>query len=236
MHTIEIFIALSIKVLVIFFLFLVTAFLLSSPSRAKTDICKVDQRPVTVRLIPEYGKITFNNGHSALQLGTKFGRHGNVARRLGWVTRGLTKTDIERRLSIKILYRKLPSNRICATITDVTMNIGYKQFRVYVARKLRPGMCEYRTTLAHENTHVRIYQQTLRNYVPVIERKLRQSAILSPVNAASAGQAKQILFSKVENAIRPVLNKMNRDMERANGRIDTVENYRREQLQCPTQQ
>jgi len=208
--------------------------LISNSTEAHSKTCKIERAHTSVKLVPRYGKVSYNNGHSALQLGTKFGQHGKIARRLGWVTRGLTKTSLERRLNIKIKYVNQANRRICAALTDATVEIGYDQFRVYIARQHKPGACEYRTTLDHENTHVRIYQTTLRKYIPRLERKLRQSADrLQPIEASSAERAQRHFISKIERDLQLIMNEMSREMDIANGRIDTVKNYKREQALCP---
>ena len=218
----------------IFFISLFTGLLVFNSTEAQSKTCAIERGHTSVKLVPRYGKISYNNGHSALQLGTKFGRHGKIAHRLGWVTRGLTKTNLERRLNIRIRYQNQTNRRICAALTDATLEIGYDQFRVYIARQHKPGACEYRTTLDHENTHVRIYQTTLRKYTPRLERKLRQSTDqLRPIEASSAEQAQRHFISKIERDLRLILNEMSREMDKANGRIDTVKNYKREQALCP---
>jgi len=212
-----------------------TGFLMLAPTHGSARTCKIEQRPASVRLVPHYGKVAYNNGHSALQLGTKFGQHGKIARRLGWVTRGLTKTSLERRLNIKIRYRNEANHRVCAVLDNATLDIGYDRFWVYIARQHKPGSCAYRTTMNHENTHVRIYQTTLKKYIPRLERKLRQSADrLKPIVATSADQAQRHFISLFERDLQLILNEMSREMDKANGRIDTVKNYKREQALCPS--
>jgi len=213
---------------------LFTGLLISNSTEARSKTCAIERGHTSVKLVPRYGKVAYNNGHSALQLGTKFGQHGKIAHRLGWVTRGLTKTSLERRLNIKIKYQEQANNRVCAVLSEATLEIGYDQFRVYIARQHKPGACEYRTTLDHENTHVRIYQTTLRKYIPRLERKLRQSTVqLRPIEASSAARAQRHFISKIERDLQLILNEMSREMDKANGRIDTVKNYKREQALCP---
>jgi len=186
-------------------------------------------------LVPLYGKVTYNNRHSALQLGTKFGQHGKSARQAGWVTRGLTKTNLSRQMNIRIKYSRHANNRICAALVGVSLEIGYKQFHVYIARKLKPGTCEYRTTLNHENTHVRFYQTGLKNYVARLERKLRRTADrLTPIVATSPARAQRHFLSQLDQALASTLAQMNRDMDRNNSKIDTIANYKREQAYCPS--
>ena len=197
--------------------------------------CQIDYGSASVSLVPNYGKVIYNNGHSALQLGTKFGQHGKIVRRQGWITRGLTKTSLERHLNIKIKYRKRAGNRVCAALVGTTLKIGYEKFRVYVARAHKPGSCAYRTTLDHENTHVRIYQNTLKKYIPRLERKLLRSADrLKPIETSSPERAQSFFISRLERDLQLILNEMSREMDQANGQIDTVANYKREQSFCPT--
>jgi hypothetical protein len=208
--------------------------LLLHPMDVQAKTCKVPSNPVDVRFTPQFGKVKYNNGHSARQLATKFGQHGKAARRRGWVMRGLTKTNLERQLAIKIKYRKSGRNRICAALSGTTLTIGYKRFRVYIARKHKPGSCEYRTTLDHENNHVRIYQSGLKKYIPQLEQQLRRTAKrLKPFETSGPDRAQSHFIAQLERGLRPLLDKMNKEMDRANANIDTVRNYKREQALCP---
>ncbi len=219
------------RLLCVSFLF---GILILSPSHADAKSCQIEHGATTVKLIPSYGKVTYNNGHSALQLGTKFGQHGTAAHRQGWITRGLTKTNLERHLNIRIKYQNRANNRICAALVGTTLRIGYEQFRVYVARSHKPGTCAYRTTRDHENIHVRIYQNTLKKYIPRLERKLRQSAArLKPIETSTPERAQNHFIRGLERDLQLILNEMNREMDQANRQIDTVANYKREQALCP---
>jgi len=203
-------------------------------SPASARLCASGKPPASIKLDVQLGKVTTNNGHSSLQLGTKFGLHGKLARKRGWITRGLTKTELERRLGIRIEYRKLSGNKVCASLKNIELSIGYERFRVYVAREHRPGSCEYRTTMNHEKTHVRIYRRTLEKFVPRLKRRLGQAAKRQkPIVAASAERAQKIYLRQIEKDLQLILNEMNRTLDAKNKRIDTAKNYRREQALCP---
>ena len=114
--------------------------LFSSPSKAKT--CQLDIAAPTVTLSTFEGEMKISNGHSSRQLGTKFGGHGKMSLRAGWVTRGLTKTQLESKIEVSIRYRQISRNRFCIGLSKVAAWVGYRYFKVFVARKLKLGSCE----------------------------------------------------------------------------------------------
>jgi hypothetical protein len=208
----------------------ISAIVLLSPSPVVAKTCKIDQQPARVKINVDYGKTKYNNGHSALQISTKFGRHkSRLTENIG-----LTRSSFKWELSYRVSSIQLKKRRYCTALTNLTLNVGYDQFRVYIARRFKPGSCVYRTTLNHENTHVRISQSTLRKYIPKFKRKLRQLASqYSPIETSSPASALNKIKTEIRRGFEPVVEKMHREIKQAHGKIDTPENYRREQNLCP---
>lgn len=208
-----------------FFMFFTFA---SSPAMAET--CKISHSPTNIKIDVDYGKVNYNNGHSVLQISTKFGRH--LSRESENI--GLTRSSFRWSLSYEVGGIQSRKNRFCVVLNNLTLKTGYDQFRVYIARRYKPGSCRYRTTLDHENTHVRISQSTLRKYIPRFRQQLRQlSKRYSPIEATSIKSALRQIKSGIRRGFEPVVEKMHREIKQAHSRIDTPENYLREQKLCP---
>ncbi len=210
----------------------VSPLFMDRPAEAKSCRLNIPAAQVSVDLYKAQTKT--NNRNSSGQLATKYGRHGNNLKKAGWVTRGLTKTDLESRIEVGIQYQKMGNNVYCVGLKSVEATIGYKLFRVYVARDLRPGSCEYRTTLDHEQAHVAIYMDQLLQFKPRFENRLqRVAANLKPVQSRSAESGHAYFLRKINSEFRQVFRQLNRETDRRQRRLDTPENYRREQALCP---
>lgn len=222
--------AISVEVLVLS-VFTITC--LSSFS-ATAETCELGLGSAQVRVETYEGKMRINNGHSSNQLAAKIGGHGASSRSSGWVTRGLTKTSLESQIEVGVQLRKIGKNRYCIGLQKVTAQVGYKEFRVYVARDLKPGSCEYRTTMGHEQAHVAIYKDQLRQFAPRFEQRLlRAASRLRPIISKSTKAGPKYFLQKLNSEFRQVFKQLNRETDSRQGRLDTPQNYRREQALCP---
>jgi len=211
---------------------IVISIITANPATAKS--CRLDIANAQVEVQTYEGPTRTNNGHSSPQLAAKFGGHGKTRKKSGWVTRGLTKTSLESRIEVGIQYIKIGKNQVCVGLKDVTARIGYSHFQVYVARDLRPGSCEYRTTLDHEQAHVAIYKDQLRQFASRFEHRLeRVAASLKPIVSRSANAGHSYFLGKIRSEFQQVYRQFDRETDRRQGRLDTPENYRREQALCP---
>tara|TARA_B100002052_G_scaffold200731_1_gene183180 strand:+ start:269 stop:865 length:597 start_codon:yes stop_codon:yes gene_type:complete len=187
---------------------------------------------VTLRIEP--GKITLNNRYSRSQIKTLSGR-GPSSVKLGsrWQPIGLTLTEQQFSMRVKVDAKRIGSDRFCGQLSRVDARLGYDKLKVYIARKYRPGSCNYRSILDHENRHVSVFRNTLVKYAPRVERRLRRfAASLGPVVATSADQAAKILQQKLQRELKPLIREMDREMDFRNAKLDSPQNYRREQARC----
>ncbi len=203
------------------------------PTHAQSACMNFGQSPdVTLRIEP--GKITLNNRYSRSQIKTLSGR-GPSSVKLGsrWQPIGLTLTEQQFSMRVKVDAKRIGSDRFCGQLSRVDARLGYDKLKVYIARKYRPGSCNYRSILDHENRHVSVFRNTLVKYAPRVERRLRRfAASLGPVVATSADQAAKILQQKLQRELKPLIREMDREMDFRNAKLDSPQNYRREQARC----
>ena len=203
------------------------------PTHAQSACMNFGQSPdVTLRIEP--GKITLNNRYSRSQIKTLSGR-GPSSVKLGsrWQPIGLTLTEQQFSMRVKVDAKRIGSDRFCGQLSGVDARLGYDKLKVYIARKYRPGSCNYRSILDHENRHVSVFRNTLVKYAPRVERRLRRfAASLGPVVATSADQAAKILQQKLQRELKPLIREMDREMDFRNAKLDSPQNYRREQARC----
>lgn len=201
---------------------------------AIAETCQMDLSAPKVKVSTFEGPIRINNGHSSKQLSAKIGSHGSLSRSSGWVTRGLTKTALESQIEVGVQLRQLSNKRYCIGLQKVTAKVGYKEFRVYVARDLKPGSCEYRTTMDHEQAHVAIYKDQLRQFSLRFEQRLiRAASRLKPIVSKSTKAGPNYFLKKLNSEFRQVFKQLSRETDSRQGRLDTPQNYRREQALCP---
>ena len=161
-------------------------------------------------------------------------RHkGAQRRKRGWKPIGLTLTKLQFRMDISINTLSRKAKRHCATVAGVKAELGYDEITIYVAMRYPRGSCQYLSVLEHENEHLAIFRNTLARYAPKVERRLVQAASqLKPLTGRSPNQAAVKIQKALQRQIEPLFKEMNKVMDRENDRIDTTENYHREQARC----
>ncbi|WNJ98754.1 hypothetical protein L2D14_12855 [Thalassospiraceae bacterium LMO-JJ14] len=151
-----------------------------------------------------------------------------------WTPVGLTLTELQYQLRLKIEAYPISGNVHCARLTDVDAELGYNKFKVYIARKFRPGTCAHRSIRAHEMTHVAVFRQALDQFYPRLQRRLQRAVHeIDTIRTSSPDNAATYLRKRLSATIQPLFLEMNRELDRNNARLDTPERYRHEQALCP---
>lgn len=205
---------------------------LPAPAAAAVACAKAEALP-RVSLKTLIGRVTYDTRKSREQLARLQGRKGAQSRKRGWNPIGLTLTELQFRMDISINTLSRKAKRHCATIVGVKAELGYDEITIYVAKRYHRGSCQYLSVLEHENEHLAIFRNTLARYGPKVERRLVQAASqLKPVAGRSPNQAAAKIQKALQRQIEPLFKEMNKVMDRENDRIDTAENYHREQARC----
>lgn len=181
------------------------------------------------------GRIVHNNARTRDNL-RRMQRQSGRAKAFGtaWTPVGLTLTEVKYRMKLKIEAQPLSNSAYCARVTAVDAELGYDDLRVYIARKFRPGSCAYDSINAHELTHVAVFRDALDRFYPRLQHRLQRAAqSLDPVRSSSPDLAADYLRQRLSAAVQPLFLEMNRDLDRANARLDTPERYAQEQALCP---
>jgi hypothetical protein len=204
----------------------------SAQTHAKTVCPPIDASPtVTVRIQP--GKVTLNNARSQNGLLQLHRREMKMKRAMGWNPVGLTSTELGFSMKVRINAKPIRQGKYCGFLDSVNASIGYSQLTVYVARNYRPGSCHYASIMEHEKLHVLVFRRALQRYAPRIEHRLKRVAAgLRPVVTSTPERAATHLKNKLRQEVRPLFREMNRELNRNNAKLDTPENYKREQARC----
>ena len=199
-------------------------------AHARTACSAASKAPdISVRIRP--GTVVVDNARG--QDGLKR-IQGQAARRArGWSPVGLTSTELGFSMNVRI--NAVPAGRgtYCGYLDTVNASFGYDKLTVYVARKYRPGSCHHASIMEHEKTHVLVFRRVLDQYAPRLERRLTTAAYrLPPIVAASANQVASQIKDRLRREVQPLFREMNRELDRANAKLDTPENYKQEQARC----
>lgn len=211
--------------------FLVATFAVGDPAAAA--VCAASQKPVKVSVKSDPGKVLFKTGHGRadlkrMQQGSSRGRAAG-----GMNPLGLTLTDF--RFSIKTTVRLSPlgGGRYCASPESFEMNIGFSDFLVYIDRRYKRGTCEYRAIRKHENTHVSLYRAYLARHLPELRSRAEIAARrIKPAVVGSTDGGAKYIQDKMQSSIKPIIDRISREADAANAKIDTQKSYRYVQSQC----
>ena len=186
---------------------------------------------VSIKNIPS--KVIYKNGHSRSDIERQQLKRGRHVSKGKWKILGLTQTEFKYTLKTSAKIKKITGGSYCAYPASYDLEIGYTDFVVYIDRKYRPGTCEYQAILKHENSHIAIYKNYLKRYLPDIKRRVRTAALsVQPVVVSTPDQGTKFIQEQVQRQIRPLIERLNREADYSNARIDTPESYRKIQLLC----
>lgn len=124
----------------------------------------------------------------------------------------------------------------CVWAESVSIGFSYNQMDVYITSQYPAGSCPYTAILNHENQHVAINTRTLEKYRVLMTRALKSAKTIPtrahPLNVLSEKNGGDIISARISRIVNPLLAKFKNEIQRENGKIDTMENYRRVQAQC----
>ena len=114
----------------------------------------------------------------------------------------------------------------CVYLSEVTAEFGYRDHDVFVASEFRPGSCEYKAILDHENQHVAINRAAIRDGGPRVRQELERLLQTAPPRFTRAPQ------SGTEGALSDIYARLNKTVDAIaagqgakNAAIDNDGNY-----------
>ncbi|MEQ8664224.1 MAG: hypothetical protein RIC16_00730 [Rhodospirillales bacterium] len=160
--------------------------------------------------------------------------HGQNSRPLaGWGPIGLTVAELGLSVAVSVRSELLSDGRYCSTLNAVDATVGYDVIDVYIAREYPRGSCQYSVILDHERRHVVVFQSTLDEYVPTLQRLLEEkSAAVEPIMGRNRKRAARKMQTDIQTAVKELLNQISKTLDVRNARLDTGDRYRQEQEQC----
>ncbi|MHB1205851.1 MAG: hypothetical protein ACYCZX_09805 [Rhodospirillaceae bacterium] len=192
---------------------------------AAANTCAPSRNPITLNFVTKAEAPIYNNNLNVAGIRNLFATRGvNLA---GVHRRALGITYVQSVLSLEASTLVKPQGRgFCVYLGSIDAEFGWDRMEVYVASEYKPGACEYRTILDHENQHVAIDKTTLRETAPQmrarLEAILREQKPLYVTNEQSgADQALAAIYSRMNGQ----LDQFRQNMNSRNAGIDTDSNY-----------
>ena len=199
-----------------------SSFSLGAPA---ASTCAPSRKAITLDFTTKSQPPIYNNRLTVAGIRNLFATRGEPVS--GPHTKALGVTYVQTVLSMQGSARIVPAGRgFCAYLDQVTAEFGWDRMEVYVAAEYKPGGCEYRTVLDHENQHVAINQATLRENAPrvraALETILRDQP---PIFVTSPNGGADQALAAVHARMNAVLENYQKDMGARNSAIDTASNY-----------
>jgi len=136
--------------------------------------CAPYSRPISLKFVTLNPPPVYNNRLNVDGIRNLFSRQtGTVAgphRRALGITYALTSFSLQGSTIIREV-----TGGYCIYIDSVTADFGWKRLEVYVAAEFKPGTCEYRAVLDHENQHVAVNNRALKEFAPQFRAALEDA-------------------------------------------------------------
>ena len=140
---------------------------------------------------------------------------------------GFTKTSVSTSFDMNFHAKPTADGRLCVAGT-VKLTFSQPKAVVYMPKDAPANSCLYQVTYTHEMQHVAIFQRGLRRVLQTEGQALRHEIEHLPVGVyANEDAAKKVLTARLEIWQKRMQTAI-ASIERDQGQIDTVENYRRE--------
>lgn len=156
----------------------------------------------------------------------------------GYRVNGLTPYQLATELFFTVGKKTFNDGVTCFFPVEVNLLLTLKDPTIYIERNLEPGTCAYNVTLRHEQTHEQINVEILEHYLPIIKDRFlaavkKYSLASRPADDVPLQTVQNSLEKKYLNAINPILDEMNNEINKEQSKLDTKEQYDYEQSLCP---
>jgi hypothetical protein len=147
------------------------------------------------------------------------------------VTRGLTVSETATETGYTLAKATLSDGTGCVALKGIEARVADRGVTVLVDRSYRPGSCERRAILDHEQEHVRINAEALRQTGRLLEDQLEAVADRWGGRWLAPDQAPRI-EEAIGRAVGEATAAARGEAEAGHGRLDTPESYAEVQERC----
>ncbi|MBR2299073.1 MAG: hypothetical protein IJ870_00680 [Alphaproteobacteria bacterium] len=155
----------------------------------------------------------------------------------GYNINGLTPYKLQTSLTFSVGKKSFRDGVTCFFPVDVDLTLTLQEPVIYIARHLKPGTCMQKITLRHEQTHEQINVEALEYYLPFIKDRflsaVKKYALTSrPKDDVDMAVVQESLKKKYMDAINPLLEELNKEINNEQSKLDRAEHYDYEQSLC----
>jgi len=153
-----------------------------------------------------------------------------------WMVGGLTLSDLRGEYGVNFKTLTYDDGTVCMGVSSVDFAIYYTPV-IYIASDYLHKKCRYTVTKAHERLHVGTDLETFNDFTPQIEEQLHgyldSLGPIGPLDAASVEAEQTAITNNIQQDAQPIMDELIEVRRQRQGKIDTIENYKRETALCP---
>lgn len=188
---------------------------------------------IEIEVIKDYGKVIFDD----TQPRTAFKDVAGGGHSFHKDTTGLTVANFN--MSVEASGTQVSvhdSDYACVYLDKIKLYLTYDNIYVMIDNMYRKGGCQYEVILEHEKKHVAVHKKSLDYYAPYITGAMEKAAKnLGPRIMRRDEDVEAVLSVLTEELMGKVsgmLDFFEEERNKANARLDTVENYEEERKKC----
>lgn len=194
------------------------------------------ERPPIVTFKTDVKKTEYSREKDVSQITQDFSLNGGQVGDNS-VVRGTTTPQIKLNYKIKPKILKTRSGHLCGYAQKVDIVLTASPI-IHSANDYEYGSCEYREIIKHENEHVQISKDLIRDYQIRVKKDLTERIRdISGHRAIDASKAQELSFAINQATVAVIIeieNELRTEHSRRQAAIDTPENYAEIQSRCVT--
>lgn len=202
------------------------------PSTGQAESCPRAQRPqVDVSTRQDSPRLDNSVGISGLQ--AMSASRDSAASSANHFVLGLASAQVTFQLGIRAQISQQRDGSLCASLSSVDVEYAFANTAIHVANEIPQGTCIYQEILAHEQRHVSVDGQLLREW----QYRLQQDTQYAAYNVGTVqGTDQQALMQELQNRLRDKLQQTTDallgERARRQAQVDTRMEYDRVSRVC----
>ncbi len=153
--------------------------------------------------------------------------------RSGWITNGLTLSNLRSGVRFTTRQVAFPNGSGCAAVSKAEIHVGFdKPVRILLPNRYPEGGCPRATLLSHEQQHVEINRSALSAGEARFRQAVEGLAGVFPIHTDDVEDARAQAEAVAAEAVERVRQSVLEEIGARNAAIDTEASYRALQAQC----
>ena len=147
---------------------------------------------------------------------------------------GLTEMRLSHRLSATFRICSVVGRKNhCVYLAKVSLEAGFPDTKLFIAREYPPGSCEYQAIYAHEAEHVGILNAHQKYYLPILRTDLQRFAqSIKPGSGHKAEREQKKIMRQLDQWVKRKIRRLENSLKSDHAAIDSEDNYAKIQANC----